>query len=129
MSFRKVFAALLGQGLAMLLLFGASAAMAQEKGAVRPGFSKESLQGQKILLFRPTVWVGEQSTAGLPEPNADWTAQSRALMDQELVRRQGDFNNELIPQPELVGADAHLLSEHHALFNSVANSVMTYQFF
>lgn len=101
----------------------------QEKGAVREGFSAESLKGQKILLFRPSVWVGEQSTGGMAEPNADWTAQARELLNKELARRQGEFSNELIIEPEVMGDDAKLFSEHRALFSSVANSVVTYQFF
>lgn len=107
-----------------------SPALAQEKGAVRPGFSAEKLKNEKILLLRPSVWVGEQSTAGLPEPNADWTAQSRNLLARELQRRQADFNNELVAEPDdLAGDDAMVLAEHRALFNAVANSVRTYQFF
>lgn len=106
-----------------------SPAAAQEKGAVREGFSAESLKGQKILLFRPSVWVGEQSTAGLPEPNADWTSQSRNLLADELKRRQADFSNEIVAEPELVGDDAAMLSTHRALFGSVSNAVVEYQFF
>lgn len=104
-------------------------AFAQERGAVRAGFSAASLQGQKILLFRPTVWVGEQSTAGLPEPNADWTAQARGLLATELSRRQADFSNEVVAEPELLGDDALSLAGHRALFNAVASSVVQYQFF
>lgn len=114
---------------AMALCLGAAPAFAQEKGAVREGFSAESLKGQKILLFRPSVRVGEQSTGGLAEPNADWTAQARDLLNKELARRQSEFKNELVIEPDLVGPDAMVLSEHRALFNSVANSVMSYQFF
>lgn len=44
-------------------------AEAQEKGAARAGFSAETLRGQKIVLLRPDVWVGSQSTAGMGEPN------------------------------------------------------------
>lgn len=104
-------------------------AAAQEKGAVREGFSAESLRGQKILLFRPSVWVGEQSTAGLPEPNADWTRQSRELLQAELTNRQAQFENEIVAEPELIGDDARIVSQHRALFNSVAGSVVNYQFF
>lgn len=114
---------------AIALLGGVNAANAQEKGAVRPGFSSTVLQGQKIVLFRPYVWVGEQSTGGLPEPNADWTAQSRTLIAAELGRRQSEFRNEVLPEPELVGSDAELVSAHKALFGSVATAVQTYQFF
>jgi len=111
------------------LLNLAQPVLAQERGAVRAGFSEEKLRGQKILLLRPSVWVGEQSTAGLPEPNADWTAQARELLIKELSRRQAEFLNELVNEPDLVGDDARAFSEHKALFNSVAGSVMTYQFF
>lgn len=116
---------------ALALVFAAisAPALAQEKGAVREGFSADSLRGQKILLFRPSIWVGSQSTGGMDEPNADWTAQGRELVAAELKRRQGEFDNELIAEPELVGADAEVLSSHRALFNSVAHSVVTYQFF
>lgn len=113
---------------AALCLWSAPA-LAQEKGAVRAGFSAVSLQGQKILLFRPSVWVGEQSTGGLPEPNADWTAQARELLAAELAQRQADFTNEIVAEPELVGEDAALLAAHRALFNAVASSVVQYQFF
>lgn len=107
----------------------ANSAQAQEKGAVRDGFSADSLKGQKILLFRPKVWVGAQSTGGMAEPNADWTAQSRTLLADELKRRQSEFNNDLIPEPEVVGADAAVIAGHQALFEAVAHSVVTYQFF
>ena len=102
---------------------------AQEKGAVREGFSAETLRGQKILLFRPSVWVGEQSTGGMAEPNADWTAQSRDLLADELRRRQADFSNEVLAEPELLGEDAASLAAHRALFQSVAGAVLEYQFF
>lgn len=114
---------------ALVLLSFTTPALAQEKGAVRSGFSAASLRGQKILLFRPSVWVGEQSTSGLPEPNADWTSQSRSLLAAEISRRQGEFQNELVAEPELVGSDAQLFSSHKALFSSVAGAVQTYQFF
>ena len=103
--------------------------MAQEKGAVRPGFSAEALRGQTIVLFRPSVWVGEQSTAAMREPNADWTATSRILLTAELRRRQANFANRVIAEPNLAGRDATLMAQYRALFNSVAGSVMTYQFF
>lgn len=116
---------------AVLAVFAAMTipAYAQEKGAVREGFSAASLRGQKIVLFRPSVWVGEQSTAGIPEPNADWTAQARELLETELKLRQADFSNEVIAEPELIGEEAQVFADHKALFNSVANSIMTYQFF
>ncbi|MCE7796791.1 hypothetical protein LWE61_09500 [Sphingobium sufflavum] len=104
-------------------------AFAQERGAVRPNFSAEALKGQKILLFRPTIQVGEQGTGGTPESNADWTAKARDLFVTELRRRQSDFANEIVEEPDLVGAAADSVAAHRALFSAVANSVMVYQFF
>ncbi len=104
-------------------------ALAQERGAVRANFSAENLKGQKILLFRPTIQVGSQGTGGTAEPNADWTAQARELFVAELRRRQGDFANEIIEEPAFVGATADIAAAHRALFGTVANSVMVYQFF
>jgi hypothetical protein len=120
-----------GKFISAVLLFVVSAMPlhAQEKGAVRTGFSESALAGQKIVLFRPSVWVGEQSTGGLPEPNADWTAQSRTLLAAELQRRQADFRNAVIAEPDLVGADAVVFADHRALFGAVARAVQTYQFF
>lgn len=116
-----------------MMLVGASiiatASMAQERGAVRANFSADTLKGQKILLLRPTIQVGEQGTGGTAEPNADWTAKARDLFVAELRRRQSDFANEIIEEPDLVGAAAETVAAHRALFGAVANSVMVYQFF
>jgi hypothetical protein len=114
--------------LVFVALFGSSA-QAQEKGAVRPGFSVSALHGQKIVLFRPSVWVGEQSTAGLPEPNADWTEQARSFLVAELGRKQSDFANEMVAEPNSLGSDAILIAEYKSLFKAVAGSIMAYQFF
>ncbi len=117
------------QALALILAISASPAIAQEKGAVRPGFSAEQLVGQKVLVFRPTVWVGEQSTAGMPEPNADWTAQSRDLLDAELRKQRQGLGVEFIDEPDSYGDDAKLVAQYRSLFTTVAGSVMVYQFF
>lgn len=111
----------------MLLL--CAPALAQEKGAVRAGFSAESLRGQKIVLLRPNVWVGSQSTGGMAEPNGDWTEQARGLLDVELKAHLSGLANVIVPEPELSGDDALMLAEHKALFGSVASAVVTYQFF
>lgn len=104
-------------------------AFAQEKGAVREGFSAEALRNQKVVVFRPSVWVGEQSTAGLPEPRADWTEEARGNLDAELRRRQADFAIDVMAEPDTVGDDAAQIAAHRSLFKAVAGSVLTYQFF
>jgi hypothetical protein len=87
------------------------------------------LHGQKLILFRPAVRVGEQSTGGQAEPNADWTVQAGTLIEAELKRRQAYLGVEVVSEPELSGDDARNLAEHKALFGSVASSVLTYQLF
>lgn len=104
-------------------------AFAGQKNAVRADFDAASLSGQKILLFRPSVWVGSKSTGGLSEPNADWTTEARRLMATELATRYGEFDGELVLEPELAGKNALLFSQHKSLFETVARSVMGYQFF
>jgi hypothetical protein len=111
------------------VLLSCASAHAQEKGAVRPGFSAEMLRGEKIVLFRSSVWVGSQSTGGMPEPNGDWTEEARGLMEAELKVRLAGLNGRILPEPELSGEGAAMLAEHKALFASVANAVVEYQFF
>jgi hypothetical protein len=130
MDMRRVFATVIALSLSVATHSPAMAQlMAQEKGAVKPGFSAESLRGQTIVLFRPSVWVGEQSTAAIREPRADWTAASRLLLTAELRRRQASFANRVIDEPVLDGRDGAFMAQYRALFNSVASAVMTYQFF
>ncbi len=116
---------------AFMLLWAAvsTPAFAQEKGAVRPGFSAESLKGEKILLLRPSVWVGSQSAGGTATPNADWTAQARDFMTSELELRKPGFTTQIVVEPDLVGADAALVSGYKVLFAAVSSSVVNYQFF
>lgn len=124
---RAVFVAVLGAA----TVFGMSAqpVLAQEKAGVRPGFEEAQIQGEKILLFRPSVNVGEKSMAGLFEPRAEWTEEARKLMDAELVRAQDRLSNELVTMPELYGEQAEMVAEYEALFTSVANSIVLHQFF
>lgn len=115
--------------LALAAVFLAVPVMAQEKGAVRAGFSAASLKGERILLLRPSVWVGSQSAGGTASPNADWTNSARGFMATELNSRQARFSTQLVFEPDLIGPDAALFSGHKALFSSVAYSVLNYQFF
>lgn len=124
---RAAFVAAFGAFLALGLV--ATPAAAQEKSGVRPGFEEAQIQGEKILLFRPSVKVGEKSMAGMFEPRAEWTEEARRLMDAELVNAQSKMSNELVTMPTLYGEQAELVAEYEALFNSVANSIVVHQFF
>ncbi len=108
---------------------GVAPAAAQERTAVKQGFELPPLSGKKILLFRPAVSVGAQSTGGMFEPNADWTDKARANIEAALARRQADLGNIVVVAPEVVGTQAELVQEYTNLFGAVAGAVVSYQFF
>jgi hypothetical protein len=104
-------------------------ASAQEHTAIQSGFSLPTNSGKKILIFRPTVRVGEQSTGGMFEPNADWSQKASANIIQALGEVQGNFGNTIVVAPEAVGDDARNVEEHMDLFAAIARSAIDYQFF
>lgn len=114
---------------ALLALSTASAAVAQERTAVKQGFELPAKSGKKILVFRPKVSVGAQSTGGLFEPNADWTDRARRNIEAALVKRQAGLGNSIVPAPEAYGEQARLVEEYTNLFDAVSQAVVTYQFF
>lgn len=122
---RNVIAALVAVLLSVCLVSGAAA---QEKSAVRPGFTLKP-GSARILLFRPKVTVGAQSTGGMFEPNADWTAQARDNLGAALKAAQSKLGNVVIDAAEPVGADAQTLAAYQSLFSVVAQSVIEFQFF
>lgn len=115
--------------LLLLLATGPGWVAAQERTAVRQGFTLPPKSGKTILLFRPTIRVGAQSTGGMFEPNADWTAQSREHMGVSLKQLQDRLGNRVIEAPDPIGEQALLVAEHMALFAAVSESVINYQFF
>ena len=111
------------------LVLTATTAHAQERTAIKQGFELPANSGKTILLFRPKVSVGEQSTGGMFEPNADWTDSARKHIEAALVKRQATLGNTLILAPEAYGEQARLVEEHTTLFGAVASAVVNYQFF
>lgn len=101
----------------------------QERAAVKQGFELPSNSGKTILVFRPTVSVGEQSTGGMFEPNGDWTDQAKDNIQIALEKFQGRIGNKVIMAPDAYNEDAQLLQEHMALFAAVSQAVIEYQFF
>jgi len=107
----------------------ASPASAQERSAVKQGFTLAPNSAKKILVFRPAVSVGAQSTGGLFEPNAEWTEQAKANIQAALNTLQTKLGNEVVVAPESYGEDARNVQEHMALFAAVSQAVIEYQFF
>jgi len=91
--------------IAILMSF-ASPAHAQERSAVKQGFELEANSGKRILVFRPAVSVGSQSTGGMFEPNADWTEQAKSNIQVALEELQARLGNEVVEAPEAFGEDA-----------------------
>ena len=125
----KSLAWLAAAAFAIPLLASSVPATAQERTGVRPGFELASDSGARIMLIRPSIRVGSQSTGGMYEPNADWTQQARENIGAALADIQGSLGNTVVLQEAPVGDAAELNADYSALFSAVANSVMTYQFF
>ena len=111
------------------LAFALTPVHAQERSAVKQGFELVAQSGKRILVFRPSVSVGSQSTGGMFEPNAEWTEQAKSNIQVALEDLQSRLGNEVIVAPEAYGKDAQAVEEHMALFAAVSQAVIEYQFF
>ena len=120
---KKVFAA------AIVAAFIVAPATAQERRAVRNGFDLASASGKTVLVMRPAVRVGAQSTGGMFEPNGDWTEKSKKNIEMALAKVQAKLGNKIVVAPEAYGDDARLAEEYAGLFAAVSQSVINYQFF
>ncbi|WP_156680117.1 hypothetical protein [Sphingomonas profundi] len=112
----------------MVLASVATPASAQEKSALRDGFTLPP-GSARILLFRPKVRVGAQSTGGMFEPNADWTDQAKRNIVTALATAQARLGHGIVVAEEPVGPAAATLASYRALFATVADAVITFQFF
>lgn len=106
----------------------ATSVQAQEKTGIKAGF-KLAPGTAKIVLMRPSIKVGAQSTGGMFEPNADWTAQARENIARAIAAAQGQLGNSVVEYIDAEGDAAATTSEYRALFSTVAGSAITYQFF
>ncbi len=116
-----------GVVLAACVLVSAPAA-AQEKTGAKTGFMLKP-GAARIVLMRPTIRVASQSTGGMSEPNADWTAQAVENIDKALRDAQAQLGNDVVSYDEGVSGEGALTAQYGNLFSAVADSVITYQFF
>ena len=124
-----MFRGLVATALAVLVCAtGVSSAHAQEKSGTKEGFVLKE-KSAKILLIRPTIKVGAQSTGGMFEPNADWTAQAKENIGSALAAAQKTLGNEVVLAEEPIGRSAEVMADYQALFSVLADSVIQYQFF
>lgn len=103
-------------------------AIAQEKTGSKDGVTIAP-GTVRIALLDPRIVVGEQSTGGLFEPNADWTQQARENLERELAKAIGGVGNEVVRLNLDSVPDGESVRRYNYLFGAVADSVMEYQFF
>jgi hypothetical protein len=117
---------------AAALLLAVSCAIpagAQERTAVKQGFDLTSNSGKRVLVFRPKVNVGSQSTGGMFEPNAEWTDKAKRNIEAMLREHQATLGNTVMASPDVTGEQAMLVEEYINLFDAVSQAVVNYQFF
>jgi hypothetical protein len=111
------------------LLLSSNVAMAQEKTAVKPGFTLPQDKPFRILVFRPDVKVGSQSAGGVVTPNAEWTRDARKFLAQALASSKPGGAADVVFMPDLEGNDATLLADYRALFRGVSETVLQHRLF
>lgn len=115
------------------LLAGAVPAAAQwgtENALARPGFAFPADRPVRIVMFRPDVQVGAQSTGGIDQPDADWTATARVNIARALADAWSAPAMRLIDMPDPAdAADAALLADYRTLFRIVVRTVFEARLF
>ncbi|RYY29277.1 MAG: hypothetical protein EOP62_00055 [Sphingomonadales bacterium] len=112
-----------------VLLLMSAPVHGQERSGRKQGFELVANSGKRILVLRPYVSVGGQSTGGMFEPNGDWTDKARSNIHISLERFQARLGNTVVAAPESYGEDAQRVEEYMALFAAVSQAVQEYQFF
>lgn len=121
-------------GLIAVALLAASAAPVHaqfggpEATAVRPGFVLPAGEA-RILVFRPDIAVGAQTTGGMNEPNAEWTRAARANLFAALDRAPAMHGNRVTIAPDLADQRGAALNDYTALFKTVAQAAFSHKMF
>lgn len=117
---------------ALLAVVPASPALAQfggpEATAVRDDFVLPA-GPVNILVFRPEVRVGSQTTGGLNEPNVEWTETAKANIMAALEKEQRARGTNLVLLPELEGEQGKLIADYTALFRTVSQAAFQHKMF
>lgn len=114
---------------AMSFAISSTDVSAQERSAVRQGFTLPADGSARIVVYRPDITVGAQSTGGLFEPNADWTGQARQNIDLALSQALPRLGSRIVAIDEPIGPQAELARDYSLLFSAVSRSIINYQFF
>ncbi|MFA9201625.1 MAG: hypothetical protein ACEQR8_10680 [Cypionkella sp.] len=99
-----------------------------EATAVREGFQLPPGE-VRILVFRPNVAVGSQTTGGMNEPNVEWTEAAKGHLVAALRQQQAARGTSLVLVPELQGEQNQLVADYTALFRTVAEAAFQHKMF
>ena len=116
---------------AVFALMPATAAQAQfgglERTEVKEGY--ELKPEARILVFRPSVRVGAQTTGGMNEPNVEWTeaAKTHLIAALEQQHRERGAQLVMVGDAEEEGELGDLVADYSALFSTVANSALQHK--
>ena len=103
--------------------------MGTEKSATKEGFVLPNGAAARVIVFRPDVNVGEQTTGGLNETNADWTKEARLALNAALEKELKSRSGEMKLMPELDGEQAALIDDYTRLFKAVADAAIKHKLF
>ncbi|MEE9434137.1 MAG: hypothetical protein V3V15_07865 [Sphingorhabdus sp.] len=95
-----------------------------ERSATKEGFSFPESEQVTIVIMRPDIFVGAQSTGGMDRINAEWTGFGRdnLISATRKYLQHGGFQASAML--ELSGDDANIAAEYRALFKTVTNAAI-----
>lgn len=96
---------------------------ADAKVKVNQAFAFPAGQRAKIVVFRPDVQVGSYGVGGIDTPNADWTAEARKNLTEQISVQQQATGNDVVFLSDQDGEKAKLVADYQALFRAVAGAV------
>jgi len=118
---------------AVALMTGAAPAAHAQFGGPKADATREGFvlpAGEvRILVFRPEISVGSQTTGGMNEPNAEWTRAARANLLAALEKTPAMQGNRMVIAPEIEGPQGALLNDYTALFKAVAFAAFNHKMF
>jgi hypothetical protein len=123
-SFAIAFAALLAPAGGV-----AQAPPVTEKSITRDGFAFPTDGPVRILIFRPDIKVGEQTTAGLFQPNAEWHENARKELTAALLAAKKSRQFDAVLQDEPAAGKAGQYAEYRALFRVIVSTAIRHKLF